>query len=149
MQIARVTWTEIALGAALLLVGLLIGVFAARPRGDVRRRIRQLEDENEQLRAEGETYRKTVATHFSEASEKFRDLTREYTGLYQHLAAGARALCGDQPAIHFDRSALLTDERQHAESAPPAPEPPPSTGTAAGQPGDAAEPTDTQRDDSR
>ena len=120
MQSPPQTWLEIAIGAALFVLGLLIGVFAARPRGDARRRIRQLEDENEQLRAELSTYRETVARHFTEASEKFRDLTREYTALYRHLAEGARELCGDQPAIRFEQSPLLTDESEQTRAAPSA-----------------------------
>jgi uncharacterized membrane-anchored protein YhcB (DUF1043 family) len=99
---------EIVIGAALLVAGFLIGLFIGRSR-DAGTRIRDLEREVERLRQEGATYREAVAKHFGEASDKFRDLTRQYGQLYKHLAEGARDLCGDVPAIRFDQSTLLED----------------------------------------
>lgn len=100
---------EIVIGAALLVAGFVIGLFIGRWRGDTATRIRDLEREVERLRQEGGTYREAVVKHFGEASEKFRDLTRQYGHLYKHLAEGARDLCGDVPAIRFDQSTLLED----------------------------------------
>jgi uncharacterized membrane-anchored protein YhcB (DUF1043 family) len=37
-----------------------------------------------------------ISKHFERTSELFRDLTRQYTALYSHLAEGARELCPDQ-----------------------------------------------------
>jgi uncharacterized membrane-anchored protein YhcB (DUF1043 family) len=108
---------EIAIGVALLVAGLLIGLFIGRSRSDAGTRIRDLEREVERLRQEGASYREAVAKHFGDASEKFRDLTRQYAHLYKHLAEGARDLCGDVPAIRFDQRALLEDDAYVAAEA--------------------------------
>ncbi len=59
----------------------------------------QLVAAEEKLRAaqgELEAQRGAVAKHFERTSELFRDLTRQYTALYAHLAEGARELCPGQ-----------------------------------------------------
>ena len=40
-----------------------------------------------------EDYRKQVADHFSETSERLHDLTLQYRAVYEHLAKGATELC--------------------------------------------------------
>jgi hypothetical protein len=112
METAPGMMMEIAIGVALLVAGLLIGLFIGRSRSDAGTRIRDLEREVERLRQEGASYREAVAKHFGEASDKFRDLTSQYAHLYKHLAEGARDLCGDVPAIRFDQRALLEDDAQ-------------------------------------
>jgi uncharacterized membrane-anchored protein YhcB (DUF1043 family) len=47
-------------------------------------------------RQELESQRSAVAKHFERTSDLFRDLTRQYTALYAHLAEGARELCPEQ-----------------------------------------------------
>ena len=117
METAPGMMMEIAIGVALLVAGLLIGLFIGRSRSDAGTRIRDLEREVERLRQEGASYREAVAKHFGDASEKFRDLTRQYAHLYKHLAEGARDLCGDVPAIRFDQRALLEDDAYVAAEA--------------------------------
>lgn len=114
METAPGMMMEIAIGVALLVAGLLIGLFIGRSRSDAGTRIRDLEREVERLRQEGASYREAVAKHFGDASDKFRDLTKQYTHLYKHLAEGARDLGGDVPAIRFDQRLLLEDETQAA-----------------------------------
>jgi uncharacterized protein len=101
-------WQVIALGGGVLVAGILIGLFAARFGSGPRARIRALETELRAEQARGNEYRQAVAQHFGESSAKFRDLTREYTALYEHLARGARDLCPDRPPA-----------LEHAFDAPP------------------------------
>jgi len=110
METAPGMMMEIAIGVALLVAGLLLGLFIGRSRGDAGTRIRDLEREVERLRQEGARYREQVAQHFGDTSDKFRDLTTQYAHLYKHLAKGARDLCGDVPAIRFDQRALLESD---------------------------------------
>ena len=44
-------------------------------------------------RSEYEAYRKRVADHFTETSERLHDLTLQYRSVYEHLAKGATELC--------------------------------------------------------
>jgi uncharacterized membrane-anchored protein YhcB (DUF1043 family) len=48
---------------------------------------------HDKARSEYEAYRKRVADHFSETSERLHDLTLQYRSVYEHLAKGAGELC--------------------------------------------------------
>lgn len=48
---------------------------------------------HDKARSEYEAYRKSVADHFSETSERLHDLTLQYRSVYEHLAKGASELC--------------------------------------------------------
>ena len=48
---------------------------------------------HDKLRESHETYRKQVADHFTETSERLHDLTLQYRSVYEHLAKGASELC--------------------------------------------------------
>jgi uncharacterized membrane-anchored protein YhcB (DUF1043 family) len=104
------------MAAGTFLVGLGLGIFLRRGSGEVRARAERLEDELSELTAAFERTRgeletaeeqardahrqlaaekNAVAKHFEQTSDLFRDLTRQYTSLYAHLAEGARELCPD------------------------------------------------------
>jgi uncharacterized membrane-anchored protein YhcB (DUF1043 family) len=88
---------EIA-GAIGLVVGVAIGLLVMRLGGrDWRSRIRALEAEYRDEREAHAAYRASVSKHFADTSDLFRDLTRQYTALYAHLAEGARGLCPENP----------------------------------------------------
>jgi hypothetical protein len=88
---------EIA-GAIGLAVGVVIGLAVMRLSGrDWRSRIRALEAEYREEREAHAAYRASVSKHFADTSDLFRDLTRQYTALYAHLAEGARGLCPEDP----------------------------------------------------
>jgi hypothetical protein len=87
----------IAIGIALVaLAGFAVGRFG----GAAARRARSLTHEladsraaEERTRAEHEAYRKRVADHFTETSERLHELTLQYRSVYEHLAKGANELC--------------------------------------------------------
>jgi len=67
-----------------------------RDLGETRTQLAGAEEELQVARRELEQQRAAVAKHFERTSDLFRDLTRQYTELYSHLAEGARELCPDQ-----------------------------------------------------
>jgi uncharacterized membrane-anchored protein YhcB (DUF1043 family) len=84
--------------AAALAAGL--GFSIGRIGGSAARRARSLQvaltkerAAHDQARSEYEGYRKRVADHFSETSERLHDLTLQYRAVYEHLAKGASDLC--------------------------------------------------------
>jgi len=91
----------------LLAGGLAAGFLLGRATGAQRRRMRALEKDLRlaTLRLEGaaeelkrseqqlEDYRNQVVAHFAGTGEKLRDLTLQYRAVWEHVAAGARALC--------------------------------------------------------
>lgn len=48
---------------------------------------------HDKARGEYEAYRKRVADHFTETSERLHELTLQYRSVYEHLAKGATELC--------------------------------------------------------
>jgi uncharacterized membrane-anchored protein YhcB (DUF1043 family) len=64
--------------------------------GLTRAQLAAAEETLREARHELESQRSAVAKHFERTSDLFRDLTRQYTALYAHLAEGARELCPDQ-----------------------------------------------------
>jgi len=113
MDIAIDSWFGIGLGAGIFVAGAVIGLLAARLGGGAERRARRLLEELRAVRAEQEVYRRSVAGHFQQTSDIFRDLTGVYTSLYAHLAEGARSLCAESvPALRFDAPARLGDQTE-------------------------------------
>ena len=113
MEIAIDSWFGIGLGAGIFVAGAVVGLLAARLGGGAERRARRLQEELRAVRAEQETYRRSVAGHFQQTSDIFRDLTGVYTSLYTHLAGGARSLCAESvPALRFDAPARLGDQTE-------------------------------------
>ena len=87
-------------GAALALLAFALGYTAGRRRSDSRRRIAELEAALESAREELRTYRDRVAEHFERASDVVEAFTLRFREVYDHLATGARDLCGDRaPAL--------------------------------------------------
>lgn len=96
-SIAPELWL-IAAGVALLvsLLGFAIGRRTGTGATQIQELTGALDDaraEADGARAELDRYRGSVADHFADTSEKLRDLTLQYRSVYDHLAAGAEALC--------------------------------------------------------
>ncbi len=87
---------QIVLGMALFVLGVVVGLLAARGGEGARARARRLEQELEQVRERLASYEDQVAKHFAQTSELFGDLTRQYTAVWDHLAEGSRALCAER-----------------------------------------------------
>lgn len=86
----------LAAGLVTFAAGLAAGAWLSRADRGVRQRVVELEAECERLAARLQSERDAVAKHFDRTSDLFRDLTRDYTALYAHLAEGARDLCPDR-----------------------------------------------------
>jgi hypothetical protein len=107
LDLLRTIPREVALmGTAIALLLAVAAFLIGRATNGAVKRARQLEAELAASRAETErtreelgAYRKKVADHFTETSEKLHDLTLQYRAVYEHLAAGATELCpeGFQP----------------------------------------------------
>ena len=77
-----------------------LGFAIGRSGGAAARRVRALQVSlaeeravHDKARSEYDGYRKRVADHFSETSERLHDLTLQYRAVYEHLAQGATELC--------------------------------------------------------
>jgi uncharacterized protein len=122
-----------------LLVAALGGYAIGRARGASARKVRALEREldlersaHEKVRSETTAYRKQVADHFAETSERLHELTLQYRSVYEHLAKGAGELCPEGFAKL--EGGLGLDALPEAAEARPPPEP-----DEAQEPGEALE----------
>ncbi len=91
---------QIVLGMALFVLGVVVGLLAARGGEGARAQARRLEEELAESRERLAGYEDQVAKHFAQTSELFGDLTRQYTAVWDHLAEGSRELCAERaPAL--------------------------------------------------
>ena len=81
-------------------VAAALGFLVGRIGGAAARRARALQvalaeerAAHDKARGEYDAYRKRVADHFTETSERLHDLTLQYRSVYEHLAKGATELC--------------------------------------------------------
>lgn len=86
----------LAAGLVTFAAGVAAGAWLSRAERHVRERVIELEGELERLGAQLQAEREAVGKHFDRTGDLFRDLTRDYTALYAHLAEGARDLCPDR-----------------------------------------------------
>lgn len=73
-------------------IGRIGGASGRRERG-LQRALAEERAAHDKARAEYDAYRKQVADHFTETSERLHDLTLQYRSVYEHLAKGATELC--------------------------------------------------------
>ena len=113
MGLENADLTQIVLGTALFVLGVVVGLLAARGGEGARARARRLEEELDHARERMASYEDQVAKHFAQTSELFGDLTRQYTAVWDHLAEGSRQLCAERvPSVgrgFSDVPRLLTD----------------------------------------
>lgn len=85
--------------ASMLAVGILIGYFMGRSKGDTSApKVQELEDGIAQATQEMQDYRGQVTNHFEKTANLFNQLTNDYREVYEHLANSSEKLCGDQVA---------------------------------------------------
>jgi hypothetical protein len=111
-----------------VLAAALGGFAIGRASGATARRVRALESElaaersaHEQTRSESNGYRKQVADHFAETSERLHEFTLQYRSVYEHLAKGAGELCPEGFA-KLEGGLGLDALPEEAEVRPPASE---------------------------
>ncbi len=133
------------LDAAVLAIGIVLGLTLGYFAFPAIRQARRLREELESLRREHETYKAGVSEHFQKTADLVGEMTKSYAAVYDHLAGGARRFCGDtlaDKALAFgpqltilakpESDARAADEgvvietRASAEEEPP----PASTGSA-------------------
>jgi uncharacterized membrane-anchored protein YhcB (DUF1043 family) len=93
---------EISMGSWLLAsvvfaVGGAAGYIIARQLKD--QHTRKVEEELDKARAELSDYRSQVDRHFLKTSLLFSKMTDNYREVYEHLATGAQALCGEKATL--------------------------------------------------
>jgi uncharacterized membrane-anchored protein YhcB (DUF1043 family) len=87
----------IAIGS--LTAGVIIGVIATyRFSSTSPVKVRQLEQQIEDLQQTHQAYRENVSTHFNTTAELIQQMTESYKDVYQHLATGAQTLCDHEVA---------------------------------------------------
>lgn len=114
-----------------VIVAALAGFALGRASGATASRVRALEREldaersaHESTRGEANVYRKQVADHFAETSERLHELTLQYRSVYEHLAKGAGELCPEGFA-KLEGGLGLDALPEEAEPPPPELEPEP------------------------
>lgn len=93
--------TLVALG-----IGALIGFLLGRAGGSSSRE-QELVDELDEARAELDSYKHKVSSHFEETAELVNGLSEQYRKVYHHLASSAETLCPGLPV-----SAALQQQEQ-------------------------------------
>jgi uncharacterized membrane-anchored protein YhcB (DUF1043 family) len=96
METAFFVW--LGIGAAVLFgVGVLVGLLLGRARQRAAQRgAASLEAALQQSQQELRQYRTHVTQHFTQTADLLQTLTADYRAVYEHLAAGAEALCAGQ-----------------------------------------------------
>lgn len=109
-----------------LAVGLAAGFGAAYWFVFKNKRTAQLQADLEEHKARFDAYQAQVDEHFVKTSELFQGMTRHYSALHEHLAAGAQALCSDELITHAvavpDSSPMVEHKSgspRQAQEAPP------------------------------
>src|SRR5688572_26924737 len=98
-------------------IGRIGGASGRRERG-LQRALAEERAAHDKARTEYDAYRKQVADHFTETSERLHDLTLQYRSVYEHLAKGATELC---PEGFSKLEGGLGLDALPEESAPPPP----------------------------
>jgi len=125
-------------------VAAALGFLVGRIGGAAARRTRALQvalaeerAAHDKARSEYDGYRKRVADHFTETSERLHELTLQYRSVYEHLAKGATELCPEgfsklEGGLGLD--ALPEEAAPRAEAPAPPAEDKPAAGPGPAQP---------------
>lgn len=110
----------IAIGS--LTAGVIIGVVATyRFSSTSPVKVRQLEQQIEDLQQTHKAYRENVSTHFSTTAELIQQMTESYKEVYHHLASGAQTLCDHEVADKMlpagERDRLFSEDVPATEEA--------------------------------
>jgi uncharacterized membrane-anchored protein YhcB (DUF1043 family) len=104
--------TLIALGAAVLIVGLGIGMLVGRRTSPAAQKYRDVERKLDQILQDKKAYEDEVVEHFTDTAKLLNNLTESYRDVHNHLAKGAATLCQGEGPVSLDR---LEDGRDKAE----------------------------------
>ena len=84
---------EVVLGLIIAVVAFVAGAISGRYIAPNARRIKELEHNIQENKRQHQSYKDTVAEHFSESAHLFGDITEKYRSLYEHMSTGAYSLC--------------------------------------------------------
>ena len=84
---------EFVLGLIIAVVAFVAGAISGKFIAPNAKRIKELEETLEESNLQHQTYKDTVADHFSESAHLFGDITEKYRSLYEHMSTGAYSLC--------------------------------------------------------
>ena len=108
----------LAIGFAILAIGVIIGMIIGYFGLGDSRRSQELQNELDTLQQEFELYKDKVSRHFLQTSELVQKMTSSYREVYEHLASGSEELCStpvDNPQLDFpDRPTL--EAKQNSDS---------------------------------
>ena len=93
----------IAVGAALLVIGLLIGLSIGRRTSAAGQKYREVERKLDQVLQDKKLYEDEVVEHFTETAQLLNNLTESYRSVHNHLSAGAGNLCQGRGPVSLDR----------------------------------------------
>ena len=102
----------IAAGAALLVIGLGIGMLVGRRTSAAGQKYREVERKLDQVLQDKKVYEDDVVEHFTDTAKLLNHLTESYRDVHNHLAKGAATLCQGAGPVSLDR---LEDGRDSAE----------------------------------
>jgi uncharacterized membrane-anchored protein YhcB (DUF1043 family) len=102
----------IALGAALLIFGLGLGMVLGRRTSPAAQRQRATELKLDQVLQEKKAYEDEVVEHFTDTARLLNELTERYRDVHNHLANGAGTLCQGKGPISLDRLENVRDDSE-------------------------------------
>jgi len=84
---------EFFTGLVFVIAAFAAGIFTGKIIAPNAARIKALEDKIDEQAKEHQSYKDSVAEHFSKSANLFGDMTEKYRSLHEHLSSGANDLC--------------------------------------------------------
>lgn len=100
------------IGAALLIVGLVIGLLIGKRSAPGEVKQRDMEERLDSLLAEHKAYQNDVSNHFSQTAALVNNLTIAYQEVHQHLAKGAGELCDGEGPLPLSQPEPEADPKE-------------------------------------
>ena len=102
----------IAGGAALLILGVVVGMLLGRRTSPAAVKQREAERKLDQLLQEKQAYEAEVVEHFTDTARLLNELTGRYRDVHNHLARGAEQLCQGRGPVALGQIAEATDDNE-------------------------------------
>lgn len=102
----------ILVSAALLVLGLGIGLALGRRMSTAGQKLRETERKLDQVLQDQKAYEDEVVEHFTDTAKLLNNLTERYRDVHSHLAKGAEGLCKGRGPVAMD---LLESGRDSSE----------------------------------
>jgi uncharacterized protein len=102
----------LAVGAALAILGLLVGWATGRRTSAEAKKYRDIALKLDQVLQDKKAYEDNVVEHFTETAKLLNNLTESYREVHNHLAQGAASLCQGEGPVSLER---LESRRDQAE----------------------------------